>query len=248
MVQNVIQSRMAGVISTLTLKPQEHQPLLRAVGHPRGVRRLEAGTPEGEGLGRQCDDGQLRREPTGWRPSRAAWLPTEWLLLIYPSRWSTRVERERGMRAAAARHRRCQPRRHRERERRRSPPGEKRSQHITRLDGGHDSAGPGGGQQPDASRRVAPCCVSGRSTLPDDCAVIAFDEFAWAPLLDPPLTVLNEHSEQIGVRASDHPEPPHRRPGPRRAEPACSIDTPVPTGRLPGGGGRTRRSRKSCGC
>ena len=31
---------------------------------------------------------------------------------------------------------------------------------------------------------------------------MAFDEFAWAPLLDPPLTVVDEDSESIGVLAA----------------------------------------------
>ena len=32
--------------------------------------------------------------------------------------------------------------------------------------------------------------------------LIAFDEFAWAPLLDPPLTVVDEDSRSIGELAA----------------------------------------------
>ena len=34
--------------------------------------------------------------------------------------------------------------------------------------------------------------------IPADMAVVGYDEFAWASLLDPPLTVLDEDSEAIG--------------------------------------------------
>lgn len=39
-------------------------------------------------------------------------------------------------------------------------------------------------------------------SVPDEVAIVALDEFAWAPLLDPPLTVLNDDSESIGVLAA----------------------------------------------
>lgn len=34
-------------------------------------------------------------------------------------------------------------------------------------------------------------------------ALIAYDEFDWAPLLNPPLTVLNENSEEIGRQSAE---------------------------------------------
>jgi LacI family transcriptional regulator len=38
--------------------------------------------------------------------------------------------------------------------------------------------------------------------IPDDMAVVAYDEFAWSALTDPPITLLNEQSEEIGRRAA----------------------------------------------
>jgi DNA-binding LacI/PurR family transcriptional regulator len=38
---------------------------------------------------------------------------------------------------------------------------------------------------------------------PDDIAVIGFDDTAWAPLLDPPLTVVNQPAYTMGAKAAD---------------------------------------------
>ncbi|HYD99776.1 MAG TPA: substrate-binding domain-containing protein, partial [Alphaproteobacteria bacterium] len=37
--------------------------------------------------------------------------------------------------------------------------------------------------------------------VPDDMALVAFDDFEWAPMLDPPLTVVDQRIEEIGAAA-----------------------------------------------
>jgi LacI family transcriptional regulator len=123
---------------------------------------------------------------------------TEWVLLAYPHRWSTRIEREQALRAAAARHR----------------------ARLTVLECDNN---------PDSARAVLDsylaermpssqfALVTGNNPLlhgaltalrsrglrvPDDVSLVAFDEFPWAPLLDPPLTVVDEDSRSIGELAA----------------------------------------------
>lgn len=65
--------------------------------------------------------------------------------------------------------------------------------------------------QPDAI-----VCTSGRLTLgvvqalrtagirvPDDLALVAFDDFPWAAFIDPPLTVVDQRPYEMGVRAAE---------------------------------------------
>jgi LacI family transcriptional regulator len=72
-------------------------------------------------------------------------------------------------------------------------------------------AGGGRGRRPDAL-----ICTSGRLTLgavhalrtsgvriPDDLAFVTFDDFPWAALNDPPLTVVNQRPHEMGVRATE---------------------------------------------
>jgi LacI family transcriptional regulator len=67
------------------------------------------------------------------------------------------------------------------------------------------------GQQVDAI-----VCTSGRLTLgvvgalrtagvraPDDLALVVFDDAPWAPLVDPPLTVVDQRPYEMGVRATE---------------------------------------------
>jgi LacI family transcriptional regulator len=39
--------------------------------------------------------------------------------------------------------------------------------------------------------------------IPSRVAVVAYDEFDWAPVVDPPLTVINEDSGRLGVLAAE---------------------------------------------
>jgi LacI family transcriptional regulator len=78
------------------------------------------------------------------------------------------------------------------------------------------------GRRPDAL-----ICTSGRLTLgavhalrtagvriPDDLAFVTFDDFPWAALNDPPLTVVDQRPHEMGVRATELilTEPDHDEP------------------------------------
>ena len=117
----------------------------------------------------------------------------DWLFLVYPKRWSTRVDRERGIRDSAATH----------------------GAHVEVLESENDedSAFRTLETYLAQAERIPRVLIAGNNPLllgalrllrdrgiriPADMAVVGYDEFAWASLLDPPLTVLDEDSEAIG--------------------------------------------------
>ncbi|WP_299951490.1 LacI family DNA-binding transcriptional regulator [uncultured Modestobacter sp.] len=191
-VQNLIQSRTAGVIATLTLQ-QRNVDLLHDWDVP--VVFVDAAPPEeARAVPSITTDNEAASQAVGDHLAEHGY--DDWALLAYPPRWSTRVPREAGLRIAARRH----------------------GARLTVIESENDvdsavaalSAHLDGGPAPRA-------VVAGNNPLlqaalrelrarglrvPDDVAVIAFDEFPWAALLDPPLTVLDEHSESIGVLAA----------------------------------------------
>lgn len=67
------------------------------------------------------------------------------------------------------------------------------------------------GRRPDALLAASHLMTVGTLTAlrscglraPDDIAVIGFDDTAWAPLLDPPLTVVNQPAYTMGAKAAD---------------------------------------------
>lgn len=81
--------------------------------------------------------------------------------------------------------------------------------------------------RPRDRRPDALICTSGRLTLgavralrssgvrvPDDLALVSFDDFPWAPLLDPTLTVVDQRPQEMGARATELilAEPAHDEP------------------------------------
>jgi len=193
-IQRLLESRMAGVISTLTLKP-ESIALLAAwdlpivfvdSSPPREASHLPSVTTDNYNASLLVGD-HLAQHGYG-----------TWLFLIYPGRWSTRFDRERGLRDAARRH----------------------DAEIVVLESENDAGAAcatlaayldGPQARPDVL--IAgnnPLLLGALSLLrsrgirvPDDLGVVGYDEFAWAPLIDPPLTVLNERSEEIGGLAAE---------------------------------------------
>lgn len=191
-VQHLIQSRAAGVISTLTLS-QENTRLLADWDIP--IVFVDSDPPENTDVPSVTMANFAASQRVGAHLAEHGY--ADWLLLIYPALWSTRFPRERGIRAAAAEH------------------GAK----LTVIESQNDAIsaretlagylGPGvavprviiAGNNPMVHATLHVLRDRGL-VVPDDVAIIGYDEFPWAPLLDPPLTVVDEDSEHIGVLAA----------------------------------------------
>lgn len=192
-IRRLIETRTAGVISTLTLKP-ESVSLLSRWDIP--IVFVDSAPPEGKVAfpSVTTDNYEASREVGR---HLAGHHYADWLFLAYPTRWSTRFERERGIREAADAH----------------------GVRLEILESGNDPESAYGVMAERlATRRPLPrALIAGNNPLllgalrllrekglrvPHDVAVVAFDEFAWSGLIDPPLTVLNERSEEIGHRAA----------------------------------------------
>lgn len=193
MVQRLIESRMAGVISTLTLTP-ENTRLLASWDIP--VVFVDSSPPA-----------SARDFPSVTTDNYNASLMVgahiaghglkDWLFLVYPPKWSTRFDRERGLRDSAKQH----------------------GARIVVLESENDAVS---GYDTlaahlDAAGKLPDVLVAGNNPLllgalnlvrdrgikvPGDLALVAYDEFAWSSLVNPPLTVLDERSEEIGRLAA----------------------------------------------
>ena len=192
-VRRLIEARVAGVISTLTLS-QENTDLLFKWGiplvfvdsaPPRSAPHLPSVTTDNHQasmlVGRHLAD-------LGHK---------DWLFLAYPAIWSTRVERERGLRDAAV----------------------AAGASLAVVESANDavSAARALGAYLDGANRIADVLIAGNNpmllgalehlrlrglTIPGDIAVVGYDEFAWSNLIQPPLTLLNERSGEIGQEAA----------------------------------------------
>jgi LacI family transcriptional regulator len=193
-VQDLIQSRTAGIITTLTLST-ENIKLLESWDIP--VVFVDSAPPEdATRVPSILTDNYAASMMTGDHLAQHGY--TDWLFLAYPGRWSTRAERERGLQEAALTHG--------ARLRVLETENDSKSAHRTLS------------AYLDAPEQTLPrAIIAGNNPLlhgvltvlqergiaiPSQVALIAFDEFAWAPLLDPPLTVVDEDSESIGVLAA----------------------------------------------
>ena len=192
-IRRLIETRTAGVISTLALKPA-NAALLARWDIP--VVFVDSAPPEGKAAfpSVTTDTYKASRE-VGRHLAEHGY--EDWLFLVYPARWSTRFERERGIKAAAQAH----------------------GARLEILESGNDpvSAHAVMAERLAEGRPVPRALIAGNNPLllgalrllrekalriPQDVAIIGFDEFAWSGLIDPPLTVLNERSEEIGHRAA----------------------------------------------
>jgi len=189
MVRRLIESRTAGVISTLRLS-SDNTALLEKWGIP--LVFVDSSPAE--------DHSHLPSVTTD--NHNASLLVGEhlfshgykrWLFLVYPSKWTSRLQREQGMREAARIN----------------------GAEIDVIESENDptSAAAVLADYLDRHGRLPDALITGNTPLllgamnvirdrsiriPDDMAVIGFDEFAWAPFIDPPVTVLDERSEEIG--------------------------------------------------
>jgi LacI family transcriptional regulator len=192
-VQDLIQSRSAGVISTLTLRQENldllrdwHIPVVFVDSKPPStssflpaitMANFDAAVQVGNHLAEHGYD--------------------SWLFLAYPALWSTRIERERGIRAAAEAH----------------------GADVVVLESPNNIVGARAtlNEYLETSGTTPRAVIAGNNpmihgtysvlrerglSIPQHIAVVGFDDFDWAGLLDPPLTVLDEDSEAIGVKAA----------------------------------------------
>ena len=86
--------------------------------------------------------------------------------------------------------------------------------------------------------------------IPDDVAVIGYDDMPWAPAFDPPLTAVRQPGYEMGRRATEllleRVEDPEREPQVVMLQPELIVRRSCGAGREPlvaeaGVGGRARR-------
>lgn len=193
MIQRLIESRTAGVISALTLQP-EHTELLAKWDIP--VVFVDSSPPpkaaQFPSVTTNNHDASLM---VGQHLANHGY--REWLFLVYPAKWTSRFGRESGLREAAR----------------------IAGANLVVLETANDAASARETLARHLDDRAAPpdVLIAGNNPLllgamgllrdreiriPGDMAVVAYDEFAWSALTDPPVTVLNEHSEEVGRRAA----------------------------------------------
>jgi LacI family transcriptional regulator len=193
MVRRLIESRTAGVISTLTLS-SENTRLLSQWDVP--LVFVDSSPPaDAPDFPSVTTDNYNASLLVGQHLADHGY--KDWVFLVYPTKWSTRFDRERGIRDAARLH----------------------GATLEVIESKNDSASAQAhlADYLDKAGRVPDVLIAGNNPLllgalnlfrergmhaPNDIAVIGYDEFAWAALIDPPMTVLNESSEQIGRLAA----------------------------------------------
>lgn len=194
-IQRLLEARMSGVISTLTLKPESIERLAQwdipvvfvDSLPPEKMAYLPSVTTDNYNASLLVGEHLIEHKFT------------DWLFLAYPGIWSSRKDRERGLREAA---RRCGA-----------------ELQVVESANNEESAQRGLSAALDARNgRLPDVLIAGNSPLllgalatmsargivaPRDMAVLSYDDFAWAPYIDPPLTVLDERAGEIGRLAAE---------------------------------------------
>lgn len=193
MIQRLIESRTAGVISALTLQP-EHAELLAKWDIPV-VFVDSSPPPEAAHFPSVTTNNHKASMMVGQHLAGHGY--KDWLFLVYPAKWSSRFGRESGLRDAAS----------------------IAGANLVVLETANDSASAREtlARYLDGHAKPPHVLIAGNNPLllgamgllkdrgiqvPGDMAVVAYDEFAWSTLTDPSITVLNEDSEEIGRRAA----------------------------------------------
>jgi LacI family transcriptional regulator len=193
-VQDLLRSRTAGVIATYTLSAENTQlfedwdiPVVFVdSAPPAAAPRVPSITTDNFAASTKVGQHLAQH---GYR---------NWLFLTYPALWSSRAERERGLREAAERSGATL---------RVLESDNDRESAYTTLTDHLDSPGVQipraliAGNNPMVHGALRALAERGLA-VPRDVAVIGYDEFPWAALLAPPLTVLDEDSENIGTLAA----------------------------------------------
>ncbi|CRK76712.1 Ribose operon repressor [Nereida ignava] len=193
MVTRILESRMSGVISALTLTDQSIQLLMDwnvqivfvDSSPPAAYPNLPSVTTNNldasDLVGRHLAD-------HGYR---------DWLFLAYPAIWSSRQDRETGLRRAARNGGATLEVLEVENDARQSEARlrallAKREKRPDVLIAGNTPLLLG----------VLGAIKAEGLKVPDDIALVGFDDFAWATFIDPPITVLDERAEEIGRLAA----------------------------------------------
>jgi LacI family transcriptional regulator len=195
-VQTMLRSRVSGVIVTYALA-EENLRVLTQFGIPAVI--VDAPSPPGYQQipfvwTDNCAGGQQAGEHFGLHGYG------RWVLVGHTPTWASRIGRQQGFLAAAAQH----------------------GADVEVLEGGNTSpsayeavaeflrAKRGSPEMPDALFATNELLLHGAlSVLAEtglrsgrDIAVIGFDDFDWAPLLDPPVTVVDQHITAMGTQAA----------------------------------------------
>ena len=234
MVQRVLESRMSGVISALTLKEEsirrlrdwDVQTVFVDSSPPESHAEFPSVTTDNVGASLLVGEHLAQH---GF---------VDWLFLAYPPVWSSRRDREKGLRDAARRS----------------------GADIDVLECANDAEAAAQALRAYLTTRSArpdvlvtgnnPLLLGALGTLrelgiriPDDMGLVCYDEFGWAPLIDPPITVLNERAGEIGRLAAQmlagliHDKAMLDDPAEFRFGPEHQIKVPVDL-----------VVRRSCGC
>lgn len=194
-VTEAMQTRASGVVSSLTLSPENYEKLTEW-GIP--VVFVDSRPPASDhGVASVTTDNSTATADVG--EHLAAHGHRDWVLLIYPHLWSTRATREAGLRAAAEQH----------------------GANLTVVECANDPVAAQAATAELLAERPSgkpfafiagdnPILLGalfafreGERRIPQDICLVAFDEFEWAPLIDPPVTVVDEDSRCIGELAAD---------------------------------------------
>lgn len=192
-VRRLIEARVAGVISTLTLR-KENTDLLSKWDIP--VVFVDSSPPAAApDLPSVTTDNYRASMQVGEHLAGHGY--KSWLFLAYPAIWSTRVEREHGLRDAAT----------------------ASGATLTVVESANDAISAQAALRLHlaASGAMPEVLIAGNNPMllgalehfrlaglrvPYDIAVVGYDEFAWSNLIQPPLTLLNERSGEIGRQAA----------------------------------------------
>ncbi|MGK2310588.1 LacI family DNA-binding transcriptional regulator [Cutibacterium sp. V947] len=191
-VQSILATRPAAVISALPLSKDN----LELLGHwDVPVVFVDSPPPPGfRDAASVTTDNARASEDLGAHLAGHGY--TSWTALMYPDRWTTREPRELGLRTAAHR----------------------AGAELTVLEADNDAKSAAATLNAHLERRPLPeALIAGNAPIlqgvmkaltdnglhvPTDTALVAFDDFAWAPLLNPPMTVVDEDATTIGHRAA----------------------------------------------
>jgi len=186
-VEALLQQRVAAIVATYPLS-ETSLDLIRQWQTP--LLFVDALPPSGAGscpfVG--CDNLEAGRLVANYLSSLGCRRVT---ILAYPKEWNTRAPREQGFRDSAH---------------------STMTIEVVESDNSAESAFDAmvrhlrGTQRPDAIYALNTPLLQGAMRalnaaglrIPDDISVLGFDDFEWAPLLDPPMTVVDQHIDEIG--------------------------------------------------